>query len=544
MFIKPLKPKKIETLKTKAILDKSPEPEFSTELSTPEQGSFESLESKTTLIKAELNNSPDIIVRNFLIGSIPDGLKAAIIYVEGLTDKNQIDTGILRPLMLENDGSQFNTDTDRITTIERKLITVGQVEKVKFEKKKLAFKILTGDTLLMIEGASDVLIVSVKGWEKRSIEEPDTEVVIKGPRDGFTESIRTNTALIRRKLGHPDLTLETMTLGEISQTEICLVYLKGVVDEDYVKEAKSRISRIQTDGILGAGFIEQFIEDTPFSIFSTIGYTERPDVTAAKLLEGRIAILVDGTPVVNTIPMLFIENFQSPDDYNFRPFFATLIRWVRYTAFVLTLLTPALYVALTTFHQEVLPTKLLISMAAAIEGTPFPAVIEVLGMGLIFEILREAGIRLPRPIGQAVSIVGALVIGDATVSAGLVGAPTVIVVALTAISSFVSPTMAPISVILRFLLTILAGFMGGIGMVFGLLIILIHLVSLRSFGVPYLSPLAPLKLRDLKDVLIRAPIWALTTRPKFIGANNPKRQKGFQQPHAPSSAEQNKRERK
>ena len=228
-----------------------------------------------------------------------------------------------------------------------------------------------------------------------------------------------------------------MTIGRKTKTAVCLVYLKGVANPQVVEEAKRRLERIDTDGILESGYIEQFIEDAPLSIFSTIGNSEKPDTVAAKILEGRIAVLVDGTPFVLTFPMLFIEGFQSSEDYYSRPYYASLVRVIRFIAFMVSVLGPGIYVAVTTFHQELIPTPLLFTIAAAVEGTPFPTMIEVLVMGVIFEILREAGIRLPRPVGQAISIVGALVVGESAVSAGLIGEPVVIVIALTAVSSFV-----------------------------------------------------------------------------------------------------------
>jgi spore germination protein KA len=237
-----------------------------------------------------------------------------------------------------------------------------------------------------------------------------------------------------------------------------------------------------------------------------------------------VAILTEGTPVVNTVPFLFVESFQSPDDYTFRPYFTTLTRWFRYIAFAGSVLSPGMFVALTTFHQELLPTPLLISMAAAMEGTPLPAVGEALVMGLIFEILREAGIRLPKAVGQAVSIVGALVIGEAAVQAGFIGAPVVIVVAFTAISSFAVPKQFDVGALLRVVITILAGLFGLYGILIFLIITFTHLVSLRSFGIPYLSPISPLMPKDLKDVLVRAPAWAMVTRPESLDISDPVRQ--------------------
>lgn len=494
-----------------------------------------SLDQNLDELKMLVNQSPDVIIRRFAI-KVPRMEQAAIVFVDGLTDKNVINESILRPLMLESgkEGQLFSTPQDYA---EELLLTVGELKRT-HSMNDLVAGVLSGDTAVLFHQEQVALLISTEGWEKRAISEPDTEVIVKGPRDGFTESLRTNTALLRRRIGDASLTFEALIVGKKTKTDIVIGYVKGIVNEKLVEEVKRRLRRINTDGILEAGFIEQFIEDAPFSPFATVGYTERPDVCAAKLLEGRIAIFVDGTPVVNTVPLLFIENFQNPDDYNFRPFYSTFVRLGRYLAFLISILSPAIYVALSSYHQELLPTPFLITLAAATEGTPFPAIIEAIGMGIVFEILREAGIRLPRPIGQAVSIVGALVIGEATVTAGLVGAPVVIITALTAIASFVVPKQVEVGAVLRLFLTLLAGILGACGIVAGLLAIFIHLAALRSFGVPYLTPITPLTPNDLKDVAVRAPIWMMLTRPRLIGWQDPVRQSFRLMPHPPEDEEE------
>ncbi|MBR5500434.1 MAG: spore germination protein, partial [Clostridia bacterium] len=265
-------------------------------------------------------------------------------------------------------------------------------------------------------------------------------------------------------------------------------------------------------------------EDNPASIFSTVGYTEKPDVAAAKLLEGRVLILVDGTPFVLTTPFLLLEAFQNPEDYYDKPVYASLIRIFRVFAFLVSIFAPALFVSLTTFHQELIPTALLFTMAAAREGIPFTAFSETIVMLITFEVLREAGLRLPRAVGQTISIVGALVMGDAAVAAGLVGAPLVITVAFTAVCAFVVPTLNPQQTILRWLFLLAASFFGGLGIALGAIVLTIHLISLRSFGYPYLSPLAPLRTDDLKDSVIRAPLWLLRRRPVGMAPGNPVRE--------------------
>jgi len=390
--------------------------------------------------------------------------------------------------------------------------------------KKIIEKCLAGNTILLVNGFNKALIISTIGWERRGITEPTTEVVVRGPKEGFTETLRSNTTLLRRKIHNPDLKIESLIIGQRTNTNIAIAYIKELANEKLVKELKSRLNKINTDSILESGYIEELIEDAPLSPFSTIGNSEKPDKVAAKILEGRIAILVDGTPFVLTIPKLFIENFQSVEDYYSRPFLSSLIRFFRYIAFLISMTGPAIYVALTNFHQETIPTPLVLTMASSKEGIPFPGVLEALLMVVTFELLREAGIRLPRAVGQAVSIVGALVLGEAAVSAGLISAPMVIVVATTAITSFIVSPLYDVVSIMRYIFIILAAIMGAVGISVGLLGLLIHLSSLRSFGSPFLSPLAPVYFKNLKDSFVRFPLWSMHTRPVDISHNNPKRQ--------------------
>jgi spore germination protein KA len=284
--------------------------------------------------------------------------------------------------------------------------------------------------------------------------------------------------------------------------------------------------------VLESGYLEEFIEDNPYSPFPQVVHTERPDRVTASLLEGRVAILTDGTPFALIVPAEFITLMQSPEDYYERYMVATAIRWLRYIGFAMSLLLPSLYIAITTFHQEMIPTRLLISLAAAREGVPFPALVEALMMEFTFEALREAGIRLPRAVGQAVSIVGALVIGQAAVQAGIVSPLMVIVVAITGIASFMNPAfnIALTMRLMRFPLMLLAATLGLFGVMVGILAILIHLAGLRSFGVPYLSSLAPLHTKDLKDVAVRAPWWAMDNRPAETAKLNRRRQSRGQKP--------------
>lgn len=481
------------------------------------------------ILKNVFSDANDIVFREFKIGA-KQQVKAFLIFVDGLVNNNLINESLLKSLMLDARVAPLSPDKDNaFLHVKESALSIAGTKECTTLKNAID-AVLSGDVVLFLDGADKALILSIRGWPGRPVIEPITETVVRGPREGFVETLRTNTALIRRKIKTPNLKFETMKIGKETQTDVCIVYLKNIVNEKIVQEVKNRLEKIEIDAILESGYIESFIEDAPLSIFPTVGNSEKPDIISAKLLEGRVAILVDGTPFGLIVPYLLVEAFQNSEDYYSRPFFSSLIRILRYISFGLSILAPAAYVAITTFHQELIPAPLLITMAASLEGLPFPPVIEALVMGAIFEILREAGVRLPRPVGQAVSIVGALVLGESAVSAGFIGAPMVIVVAITAISSFVVPVLTEAGAIVRILLTVLAGFSGLYGIMLGLAGLLTHLCALRSFGVPYTSPLAPTTLSDLKDVFIRVPWWAMFTRPRVLGMKNPVRQKGGQMP--------------
>jgi spore germination protein KA len=489
------------------------------------------LDKNLETIQQILGKSNDVKMHDFSFGN-EVVYRGALIFIDGLVDSSAITEGVLKPLLSYrfveahssgNSGSVFHE-------IRQSVLCNADIQ----EKEALGDLIsgcLTGNTILLLDGVAKGLLVSTKGWEKRGVSEPQTESVIRGPREGFTENLRTNTALLRRKIKSTQLRMEHIIVGRKTLTDVCILYISGVADSKVVEEVKKRLDGLQVDSIMDAGYIEQYMEDAPFSMFATVGYTEKPDVAAAKMLEGRIAIVVDGSPFVLTVPMLFIESFQTAEDYYIRPFFASFTRLFRYLAFFVSVYAPAIYIALTTFHQELIPTTLLLTVAKAREGTPFPAFLEALIMVISFEILREAGLRLPRPVGQSISIVGALIMGDAAVSAGLVGAPLVIAVALTAVTGFVVPMQNDTASILRILSMVLAAVLGGYGIAMGFLATLVHLASLKSFGVPYFESLVP--SRDLQDTLVRMPLWFMTKRPKDIAQRDTTRRHFFIPPLRP-----------
>jgi spore germination protein KA len=487
-----------------------------------------SLSENLAVIKESLGESPDVIIREFKLGG--DGVSCALIMIDGLSDKELADLAILKPLMY-NAGIKFeageSSDID-IDIIIRNYLSSNETSKI-LNFGNVIDDILSGNAVLLLDGAAQALSIGIKKWEKRSIEAPKTETVVRGPTEGFTETLRVNTSLIRRRIKSPDFRMEALKIGKQTKTDVCLIYIKNIVMPGLLEEVKKRLNAINTDSILDSGYIEAYIEDAPLSIFSTVGNSERPDTVAARLLEGRIAIVVDGSPFILTVPMVFMESFQSAEDYYIRPYFATFLRFIRVLCYFITLLAPALYVALTTYHQEFLPTKLLFTMTAGLSGVPFPALVEALLMVIIFDILKEAGIRLPKPIGSAVSIVGALVIGQSAVTAGLIGPFMVIVVSITAIANFVVPSQSDSITIMRYIFLILAAALGAFGIALGILFILIYLVSLKSFGVQYLSPIMPFYREEMKDCFVRMPLWSMIKRPFQMTGKNIKRRSGLEQ---------------
>lgn len=472
-----------------------------------------SLEKNIEKLKELFSFSADLKIHKFSFGP-ENEYTAALFFIDGLVNNAIVTDAILRPVTRWQPKEIISADSqDFAAELAAKALCSGDTQTETF-LSKLTDACLSGDTAIVIENCRTAIVVSSKGWEKRGISEPQSETVVRGPREGFTENLRTNTAMIRRKIKDGGLCVENMVLGRKTNTNICLMYLKEVASPKVVEELRYRLSNLEVDSILESGYIEEYIDDAPFSPFATIGYTEKPDVAAARMLEGRVAVVVDGTPFVLTAPMLFVESFQTTEDYYSRPLYASLIRMLRYVAYFITIFGPALYIALTDFHHEMIPTTLLFTIANAKAGTPFPVFVETLIMVFAFEILREAGIRLPRPVGQAISIVGALVMGDAAVSAGLVGAPVVITVAITAVSGFLVPAQNDCASMLRIVMMVLASALGGFGLAMGFLAILLHLGSLESFGIPYFSGFT--WDRNLQDSFVRMPMWTMVKRPKYI----------------------------
>lgn len=483
-----------------------------------------SLKGNLQKVRQTIGNSSDIVIRELEAGANGQ-MQIGIIYTDGLVDKTFINEFIFEALLMDlrkvELDSKIALEGNPLQVLKKAMLPVGEINDIS-DFDELFIQLLSGYVILLMNGIPQGLAIDSKGGKDRGVTEPSSETVVRGPKNGFSEALRVNTSLLRRIIKDPNLWIETVKVGRRTKTDVAVAYIKGVAKDTVVAEVHKRISEIDVDGILESGYIEELIQDSQYSPFPTVYNTERPDKVAGGLLEGRVAIFVDGTPFVLLVPVVLIQFFQASEDYYHRYDISSLIRIVRFLSFFLSLLVPSLYIAITTFHQEMLPTPLLINIAAQREGVPFPAVAEAFLMEITFEILREAGIRLPKAVGPAISIVGALVLGEAAVQAGIVSPIMVIVVSITAISNFVTPSfdMSMSLRIVRFIFLILASSFGLYGVVLGLITMVLHLCSLQSFGVPYMSPMAPFIKEEQRDALVRLHRFGDVKRPAFIRGNN------------------------
>ncbi|MCR4426633.1 MAG: spore germination protein [Firmicutes bacterium] len=489
-----------------------------------------SLRENINMIKAAVGPSPDVAIREMRIGQ--GRYEAAVVYIQDLVDKGLTES-LLRMLGLGTlETPVGKAPRGRILEeLKDRLIASVAVNSVRTFTE--AWEDLTkGHALVILDGDGEPLTCGVQGYKTRTPEEPPAEVVVRGAREGFVESIATNISLLRRWIRTPNLWIEPFTLGHLTRTPVAIAYIKGLASEELVQEVRQRISRIETDSILGSGYVEEFIQDTPFTLFPLVLRTERPDRVAGNLLDGKVAVFTENTPFVLIVPFDYGSLFQAPDDYHEPVPLVTALTVIRLLAFWGSLLLPGAFVAVLTFHQQLFPTQLLLKITGDRAGIPFPVVAEVFAMELVFELLREAGLRLPRAVGSAVTIVGALVLGEAAINAGFVSPSVIIVVAMTAISSFVLPTFSfdVAARLLRFVFIILGGVLGLFGIQLGFLTTIVLLTGLRSFGLPYFKPMGPMILADWKDSHFRAWAWMRITRPKLAGSREPIRAPRGQMP--------------
>lgn len=481
-------------------------------------------------IKEALVNCDDVIYREFHVGQ-QQNMEFAVAYAEGLVNTTLLNEYILKNLMILSRMAEMDVHVLRqkiYEIIKDGTLSVSDLKEI--DDMYVAIDmLLSGDTVLILDKWDKILVIASKGWPTRGISEPSTETVIRGPSEGFSETLRVNTTLIRRRIRDPKFKIKQMQIGQRSKTDVAILFIEETVNKDVLKMVKERLDQIDIDAILESGYIEQLIEDEWRSPFPQIQHTQRPDVVCGALYEGRVAIIVDNTPFALLVPSTAVALLQSAEDYNERFFIASAIRILRFLSILVSFLLPSMYIAITSYHPGMLPTDLALYVAGSRMNVPFPAFIEAFLMEAALELLREAGIRLPGPIGATIGIVGGLVLGQAAVEAGIVSPLMVIVVALTAMAAYSSPSysLAISFRLLRFVLMAFAGFLGLYGVILASLLLLIHLCNLKSFGVPYLSPFvgSSTTLKDFKDVFIRAPLHLMKERPQFLNRSDSDRLK-------------------
>lgn len=455
------------------------------------------LQNNLYCLRRMFGESFDLIIHEMNAGKN----SAAIVVCEGMINQLALSEIAVKPIVTaenlpENADEQFD--------YLRKNVFTFVDSKTVYNFSDLLSFVMSGFAAVLIDGSCQCEVVGVQGYERRSVDDSSNEVQERGAREGFTETLKINTTLIRRRLKNPQARFEMITLGKTSKTQIALCYMADRVEPRILTEVRERLERVNLDLVLESGFLQPFLDMKGLSFFTGVGVTERPDVFCAKIGEGRVGVLVDGTPFSLIVPYLFIENFHSFDDYANRPYYAFFIRSLKFISFVISVLLPGIYVAVACFHQELLPADLLYDVALAESKTPFPVMLEALIIHFIYEVMREAGLRMPKNVGHAVSIVGALVIGDAAVTAGLIAAPMLIVVALTAISSFVVPSLyEPVSV-LRFAFIIIGGLSGFYGILLAVGLLLVNICSINPYGIPFSAPVSPFEKSAFRDMLIRA----------------------------------------
>ena len=460
------------------------------------------------VFKQIFKNDDMLRIRTATLGD--SKIKVGFVFFDGMADNISIDDSLVRPC-IKAKAVPKSADIDFLL---KNVLYAGEISKVhKFSE--ILTSIINGDTAIILENSIFGLTADTKGWEIRSTDEPDDERVLQGPREGFNEAAIPNIALIRRKLQTPDLCIESEKVGKRSKTAVYVCYLGELADKSLVEEIKNRIKKIDIDGVLDSNYIAEFIRNDRFSIFKTTGSTERPDIVAARLLEGRVAVVVDGTPVVITFPYLFCENFQSDEDYYVNYYVGSVARILRYVCFFLSISIPGAFVALTTYHSKLLPTEFMITVAELRSGVPFSSVMECFLLITIFEILRETGLRTPQSLGSALSIVGGLVIGDAAITARIVSAPMLIAVSFSGVAGLMLPRLKGAVFYLRLLFFTASALLGLYGYMLTFICLIIYIHNTKTLGAEYTETPEKSGIKRIKDTVIRVPWFYMRERPLF-----------------------------
>lgn len=455
--------------------------------------------------------SDDVIFFEFTAGS----KNALAVYVDSITDKETLGLQVIFPLK--------NTNVSQSVKKLAKTITCANVKTVT-EIKEAANEVLNGSTVILIDGKAGGFAADLKKFDVRAIAEPPTELAIRGPRNGFIESIKTNLSLVRRYLKTTALKIETTEIGKYSSTTVAIMSIDGITDPSLVKKIKNKLENVKIDGIPDSSYVSKILYERKNSLFKQVGSTERPDVLIERMLEGRIGILVDGSPFALTLPYLLIEDFQTAEDYYISHYRANLVRALRVLAIFLSVFLPGLFVAAQLFHLQLIPLNFLLTIVNSIKGIPLSPSLEMFFLLLIFEILNETSIRMPKYVGMALAVVGALVLGETAVNAGLVSTPAVLIMAMSGISIYTVPELTETTSILRFIVLLIAGSVGGYGIVLIEAFLTCYLCATENYGVPYVAPYSPLILNDLQDGIYMSDVTSMPFRPQALNAKNKRRQ--------------------
>ena len=457
--------------------------------------------------------SSDVQIKKLLING---NVNALVVFVECLVDKDLMGKTVIEQL-ISYDGKISVKNIDNLLLNPDKKIIHDMTDAVR--------EVLGGSTLVFIDGLNKAFSISAKMFERRAVSEPPTSTVVKGPREGFVESIETNISLLRRKLKTTKLVFEKIQVGKFSDTTVAVCYIDGIVQKGLVERIVNKLKGMKIDAVLDSSYITEFLGEHPTSLFKQLGNTEKPDILASKILEGRVGIMVDGSPIVITAPYVILEDLQSAEDYYVVPYKATMSRIVRVFSIALSLLLPAFFVSAQLFHLQLIPLPFLLTIVGSIKGIPLSPSYEMIFTLLIFEVLNEASVRMPKYVGMVVSIVGGLVLGETAVNAGIISAPALMIIALSGICLYTVPELERPFSVLRFLFLIIAGSLGGYGLLLAIASLIVYMVSFENYGVPVMSPYAPLNLPDLQDGVIKEFMLNSTKRPTVFKSPNKTRLK-------------------
>ena len=471
--------------------------------------------AKFTDFEKCLSTQNEIEKRDFCIGNN----EICLFYIDCLVDKQILSGSVLIAIKSSGDKFKKQNDKNALDIIFSQILGASIVGKV-FDEGEALDEILSGNIIITDKNSEFALKVSASGYSKRSIVEPPTSATIKGPREGFIEDIQVNKSLIRKRLKTKSLFVEEIVVGRHTKTTIDIMYLDGVADKKVVKRVKEKINKYHIDGVIDSRYIIEFLQSGQDQFFKKVGTSEKPDIVVAKMLEGRVAILIDGSPIVLTVPFMLFEDVQSVEDYYDVPLKATFSRIIRLVGIFISILLPGLYVALESYHYRVLPINFFINLLGSLENISLPPMLEILFVLFLFDILNEASLRMPKQLGMALSIIGALILGDTAVQSGIISSPSIVVVAISGIALYIIPDEVSEATIFRSIFTLIGGVAGLYGLICGVLVLSVYIVSVSSFGTSYVAPFAPSISEDKKDGIIKQPITRMKTRPLSIQKKN------------------------